>query len=315
MNEWMNDQFVLSDNERGISMSIGTRATTLASALVSLFLLSQEASAFPLTSNHYSQPFSLEFKQDGFNFDAIVGLSNCSGSFIRFKNSRDDDAAMVLTNGHCAGGSSPFGGMLKPGEVYYQKARRFNMSLLDRSGRTIISLRAEKIIYATMTDTDITLLELNQTYKQIREASGVEALLLADQKSEAGVSIEIPSGYWKRTYACQIEAFIPTLKEGDWTFKDSLRYSPTGCDVIGGTSGSPIVSVASGQVIAINNTGNESGQRCTMNNPCEVDENGNIRVIRGRGYGQQTYKIYTCVTDRATFDLNKPGCALPRGAN
>lgn len=305
-----------SFNWRGdFFMSMSLRAFTLVFAVVSMFLATQEALAFPLTSHHYSQPFSLEFQRDGFNFDAIVGLSNCSGSFIRFKNSRDEDPALVLTNGHCAGGSSPFGGMLKPGEVYYQKARSFRMNLLDRAGRTILAIRAEKIIYATMTDTDITLLELTQTYKQIREAAGVEALVLADQKSELGVSIEIPSGYWKRTYACQIEAFVPTLKESDWTFKDSLRYSPTGCDVIGGTSGSPIVSVASGQVIAINNTGNEDGQRCTMNNPCEVDGAGNVRVIKGRGYGQQTYQIYTCVNERAAFDLNKPGCVLPRGNN
>lgn len=279
--------------------------------------LNTEALAFPVASTHpnnafYSaQAYSLNFNyENGFHFDGIVGLSNCSGSLIRFKNSTDNDPAIVLTNGHCAGGM--FGGMLKPGEVYYQKARHFSMSLLDKGARRLANLTSEKIIYATMTNTDITLLELTQTYAQVRAASGVEALTLADQKPATGTSIEIPSGYWKRTYACQIEAFIPTLREGDWTFKDSVRYSPTGCDVIGGTSGSPIVSVENGQVVAINNTGNENGERCTVNNPCEIDDAGNVRIIKGRGYGQETYIIYSCVNDHGTIDLNKAGCVLPK---
>ena len=34
------------------------------------------------------------------------------------------------------------------------------------------------------------------------------------------------------------------------------------------------IDTASGKVTAINNTGNESGEKCTVNNPCEVDESG-----------------------------------------
>lgn len=300
-------------------MSMSARSLSLVNfsilAAFSVLLAAQDTLAFPLTSKHaVPLNYSVQFTQDAFHFDSIVGLSNCSGSFIRFKNSQDSDPGIVLTNGHCAGGSSPFGGMLKPGEVYYRKARNFSMNLLDRGGRAITGLRSQNIIYATMTNTDITILELTQTYKQIRDVAHVEALTLADAKPAAGTSIEIPSGYWKRTYACGIEAFIPTLKEGDWTFKDSLRYTASGCEVIGGTSGSPIVNVATGQVIAINNTGNEDGERCTVNNPCEVDDQGNVRIIKGRGYGQETYIIYSCVTASGKFDLANPGCVLPQPA-
>lgn len=274
-------------------------------------LVAETGMAFPLTSAQpWKTGYSIQFTP-GFNFDAVVALPNCSASFVRFKSSRNTDPGLVLTNGHCAGGM--FGGMLKPGEIYYNKARTFSMTLLDKNANKIGSLRSEKIIYATMTDTDITLMELTQTYDQIQKATGVQPLTLADQEAPAGVAIEIPSGYWKRTYACQLEAVIPTLKEGDWVFKKSVRYTEKGCEVIGGTSGSPIVSVQTGEVIAINNTGNESGQRCTVNNPCEIDKDGNVSIIKGRGYGQQTHNLYTCLNARGSFDLATPGCALPQG--
>jgi hypothetical protein len=50
-----------------------------------------------------------------------------------------------------------------------------------------------------------------------------------------------------------------------------------------------------------------------MNNPCEVDERGNVSVIRGRGYGQQIFKVYTCLNSNRAIDLTEPGCELPLG--
>jgi len=101
------------------------------------------------------------------------------------------------------------------------------------------------------------------------------------------------------------------MKEDVWTFTDSVRYTQ-GCDTIGGTSGSPIIARGERRVVAINNTSNESGRRCTMNNPCEIDEAGQITVRKGVRYGQQTYQTYSCLTPDFRIDVNLPGCELPR---
>src|SRR5690606_20017191 len=93
----------------------------------------------------------------------------------------------------------------------------------------------------------------------------------------AGTAISVVSGYWKRIYNCSIDGFVHRMKEGDWTWKDSVRYTPS-CNTIGGTSGSPVVDAATGRVVAVNNTGNEDGERCTVNNPCEIDEQGRVTV-------------------------------------
>ena len=84
-----------------------------------------------------------------------------------------------------------------------------------------------------------------------------------------------------------------------------------GRETIGGTSGSPIIHAETYEVIGINNTGNENGGKCTLNNPCEVDEQGNITVTKGASYGQQLFQIYTCLNDQGQFDLTVEGCKLP----
>jgi hypothetical protein len=289
------------------------RTSTLALTALAIITFARVdlAHAFPLTSSQaWQQPMSLELVQPGFDTNGVVAMSNCSASFVRFKGSSDDAKGLVLTNGHCI--RSPFGGMLQPGEVVYQQPQVFQLRLLDRSAKAIATLRTEKIIYGTMTNTDLALLELNQTYRQIRAATGVEALYLSESHPVAGTPIEIPSGYWRKTYSCSIDGFAYMLREGDWTFTDSIRYSPQGCEVVGGTSGSPIWNPATGEVIGINNTTNESGLRCVLNNPCEIDPAGKVTAVRGRSYGQETYILYSCLT-AAGFDLSAPGCILPKG--
>jgi hypothetical protein len=71
------------------------------------------------------------------------------------------------------------------------------------------------------------------------------------------------------------------------------------------------VSAGTRTVVAVNNTINEDGKRCTMNNPCEVDQNGQVVVMKNHGYAQETYNIYSCLRPDYIVDLGVPGCRLP----
>ncbi|MBY0415709.1 MAG: serine protease, partial [Bdellovibrionales bacterium] len=216
---------------------------------------------------------------------------------------------IVLTNGHCYS-SGVFGGMMKPGEVIYNKAVSRDMKIFNKQMK-LSPVKATKVLYATMTDTDITLYELSDSYQTIQSKYGIEAFTLDSVRPFIGTNIDIVSGYWDRGYSCAIDAFIFGLKEEGYSFKDSVRYTD-GCDTIGGTSGSPIIARGTRSVIAINNTANESGQRCTMNNPCEVAEDGKITVLKDKKYGQQTYNIFSCLRPDFAIDLSIAGCALPK---
>ncbi|WNM29880.1 serine protease [Streptomyces sp. Li-HN-5-11] len=240
------------------------------------------------------------------NFAGTVSLSNCSGSVIRFPNSADSDPALVMTNGHCLETGFP-----DPGEVIVGQSSSRTFGLLNSSATRVGTLRASKVVYSTMTDTDVTLYQLTTTYAKIKSTYGISALTLQDTHPAAGTAVTVVSGYWKRTYACNIDGFVYRLKEGDWTWKDSVRYT-SACQTIGGTSGSPVIDNATGKVVAVNNTGNEDGERCTENNPCEVDANGNVTVREGINYAEETYNIPACFTTGNKLDLTLSGCTLPK---
>ena len=127
-------------------------------------------------------------------FEGIVKLSNCSGSLIILENMPTTAKALVLTNGHCL--SLP-GGFLRPGRVLVNQTVNRAMRVFDSNMR-LFNLKAVKIVYATMTDTDATLYELNETYDQILARTNVRPLLLAPTHPLEHIQVNIVSGYWDR---------------------------------------------------------------------------------------------------------------------
>lgn len=235
-----------------------------------------------------------------------MALSNCSGSLVRMPNSQATDPGLVMTNGHCLETGFP-----SAGQVVTNQSSTRSFTLLNTSVGTAETLKANKVVYATMTDTDVTLYQLTKTYAQIQQSTGIAPLTLSATHPVQGHAIDVVSGYWKRVYSCSVDGFAYRLKESQWTWKDAVRYTPE-CQVIGGTSGSPVIDTTTGQVTAINNTINESGESCTLDNPCEVNEQGTVTVRKGIGYAQETYGIPACFTTGNKLNLSATGCTLPK---
>lgn len=260
--------------------------------------------AFPAWGELPPSPRAASFASP-YDYRGIVALNNCSGSLVRFDDSQDSDAALVLTNGHCVG-------RIAAGKARYKQAVNRSFDLLNEKGGRLAKVRATQLLYATMSKTDLALYQLDESYGSILERSGIEALTFARTMPELDTEIEIISGYWKTGYSCSIEAIAFGLKEGDWLYEDSMRYSRPGCEVKGGTSGSPVLAAGTRQVIAINNSGNQSGQKCTINNPCEIAADGTISYQKGFNYAQQTYWLYACRDEAGRFDINLSSCLLPK---
>ena len=241
-----------------------------------------------------------------YDFEGIIKLSNCSGSIIQFNGMPDTAKAVVMTNGHCI--QKP-GGFLAPGEVWANRPMSRTMKVFDRNMK-LSPVQSTKIIYATMTNTDVAFYELNVTYEDIMKKFNVRPLALDTVHLVVGGHIDIISGYWDKGYSCDIDGFVHSIREADWTWFDSIRYTSS-CDTIGGTSGSPIIARGQRLVVGINNTSNENGERCTMDNPCEVRENGEVVVAQGVRYGQQITNVHTCLTPDFRIDATLPGCELP----
>ncbi|AKU17548.1 trypsin-like peptidase domain-containing protein [Luteipulveratus mongoliensis] len=243
---------------------------------------------------------------------STIKLDNCSASLVRFPTSKDTDQAMMLTNGHCYEGGFP-----AAGEVIVDQPSSRDGSLLDASGNEVASVQADRLLYATMTGTDTSLYRLTDTYADIKSSANSTALTISDSKPADKSKISIPSAYWNKTYTCSVNGFVGTLREGDWEWKDSIRYTfpDDGCQTIHGTSGSPIIDDSSLEIVGVNNTGNDDGEMCTENNPCEVNEDGTTSATKGQNYGQETYWFTTCVADDNTLDLTKEGCLLTKPAS
>ena len=285
-----------------LAMSFAAAQLLSVSALA---LVSSNSFAFPgWDRNLPPAPESADFASP-YDYSGIVALSNCSGSLVRFDDSQDEDKALVLTNGHCTG-------TIEPGTVRYKESANRTFDLLNAAGGKLGKVTTNQLVYATMTKSDMALYALNETYAVIVKKFGIQALTVSRTQPAVETAIEVISGYWKRGYSCSIETISFGLQEGRWNFESSIRYSRPGCDVIGGTSGSPVIEAGTRTVVAINNSGNQDGLQCKVNNPCEIDADGGIIFKKGYSYAQQTYWLYSCRTEAGVLDFTLPGCVLPK---
>lgn len=286
-----------------------TRKLTLggriaAAAAVAVTALST-ALAAPAQANPY-QPY-----------DSAVGIFNCSASVIQLPGARDTDKALIMTNGHCI--LPVFDRYLKRGEVItnyslWRLNKPFFKEITFHGGsdpnKALASGKLTDVVYATMDDTDLAILRSDKTYAQLKR-SGVKIRPFSTTRPNAGTPINIPSTYWNTNYSCAIDGFAHELHEGEWLWRDAIRYTASGCQVRGGSSGSPVIDANTGAIIAVNNTTADHGEACAVNTPCEVDPAGNKRTMQGRGYATQTYKIPTCFNG-SNLAMNKAGCSLPK---
>lgn len=243
-----------------------------------------------------------------YDFEGAVGFSDCSGSLIRLETSTDADKAWVLTNGHCMDGFF----MVAPGKARKNETANKSLRIYNSDLSDSVVMTAKKLLYGTMTGTDMAIYQLNESYADIIKREAIEAYTLSSTEPTVGTDIEVVSGHWKRGYSCKVDGIVHTLKEDRYTMRDSVRYSKPGCEIIGGTSGSPVIKAGTREVVAINNTSNEDGKACTMNNPCEIDAAGKKTYTKGTGYAQQTAQIYNCINSKREIDLMLSTCTMQK---
>jgi V8-like Glu-specific endopeptidase len=278
----------------------GLLRRALKSVLLTGALVTTVIAAAPAVANAATGPAI-----NAVDFTGIVALSNCSGAVVRTPSSQPNDPALVMSNGHCVK-------FFAAGEVIVNQRSTRTFTLLDSTGqRNLGTLRATRLAYGTMTKTDVSFYQLSITYAQLQQNFGSRALTLSTTHPTQGESIRVVSGFHRAIYPCNIDAFAFRLREDRWTWEDSIRYTAA-CHTIPGTSGSPVEDTNTSQIVGINNTLNEQAQTCTLDNPCEVDQNGNVTIHPNIGYGQETWFIAACIGPGSRFDLTRPGCGLPR---
>lgn len=226
--------------------------------------------------------------------------NKCSGSIVQLGRS-DNAKAVVLTNGHCLLHRTLPPESFIAGKLY----QRSPMTVFGPQGNKI-NLTPRAIIYGTMTVADVGLVEVNETYAELK-AQGIRVFELASKIPAIGTKVTMMSGYWSEVQTCTIERVVPVLKEASFTWPYSFVLNKE-CVTKPGWSGSPIISETTGKVIGVLNTGYNGGAPCALNNPCEVNANNTVSV-GPHSYGQFTALIWSCL-NQGNLDLHSPRCQL-----
>lgn len=231
--------------------------------------------------------------------------------------------AYALTNGHCVGGSNG-GDFLEPGEFLVDgkppRGMSIKLNYFIDAGPAVRSIPVRRISYATMTHTDVAVLELAIPFRDLVK-EGYHPRKIATVDPSAGTEVEmvgIPQSGVKakerfiRRSTCQIGARA-NLREGDYVFKGAFRH---GCSSVGGSSGTSMVARESGKIVAINNTGISDralrDSECALNRPCEVRSDGSVQSVYETNYAQRVTDVPSCFDAQGIFNINLAGCKLER---
>jgi hypothetical protein len=225
------------------------------------------------------------------------------GSVVRTATAAPDDPALLLTNGHCVEGQLP-----EPGSALVDRPSDRKVGISDAEGYDQATAHANRLVYATMTGTDVALYRLDKTYAQLA-AEGAKVFQLTTDRMRTGDRVKMMAGARPRN--CAVDAVLAHLREGGYQLDNSIRYaiSPD-CDVFPGMSGSALLAPDGTTVVGVHNTTNRDGEQCTTDNPCEVGPDGTETAVKGRSYGQQVDMIAACLTTGSTLNLSHHGCRL-----
>ncbi|WP_163570090.1 trypsin-like serine protease [Fodinicola feengrottensis] len=236
-----------------------------------------------------------------------VELDRCMASVVRTPDARPGSKALLLTNGHCVEGARPAVGSA----LVDQPANR-PIAIQDSEGYDKVTATANRLVYATMTGTDIALYRLDKTYAQLA-AQGEKVFQVTTKPVGAGAHVDVLSGAYRQP--CTVQAVISHLREAGYQQDNSFRWAATdNCYLGPGYSGSAVIASDGNTIVGVHNTSNRDGAQCTDGNPCEVAANGTVTSVQGRTYGQQINAIPACLTAQSTLDLFAPGCVLARPA-
>ena len=161
-----------------------------------------------------------------------------------------------------------------------------------------------------MTGTDLALLELYATYREVMAAvPGLTPLPISRRPPFRGMVVTMTSVNRDRRLSCTVDRIVPTVKEGPWTWHDAIRFRP-GCDLVHGVSGA--AAIEGGEIVGLAQTVAENGSPCALDNPCEEPP---VEDGAKYAYGASTSVLYACY-DAATraFDFDRIGCPLLRRA-
>lgn len=241
---------------------------------------------------------------------------SCTGAFI--DTGGDPDApAYVLTAGHCSAPELPSSDAVEV-ECPAAPEMYFALDAFYDARPPARRFRIGRVAYSTMKRVDLALLELEASRRELLR-DGFVPLRVRARPAEAGEPVEnlgIPVAgvdsalrYLHRA-RCTIGEAV-ALREDVYAWEGARRNR---CSIVGGDSGSPLISRVDGCIVGIQGTTDSDGAQdmsaCALDRPCEIDAEGMSAVHPGENYAHGVAAVPSCFGVDGRFDPGRKGCAL-----
>lgn len=250
---------------------------------------------------------------------AMSSPHNCTVNLIEPPGDcppKDDDPAIIVTNGHCAGMATS-----KNVRIDEPFAADISFNHFQDAAGKHVPAKVDRILYANMTTKDVAVLRLNMTYGELKKA-GVQPFKVA-RKFKAGSlqNVAVPSDRvpigekFVRTNRCEVGE-RRDISEGSFVWRGQLVIP---CPGIGGSSGSGLYD-ESRQLHGLLNTGLKDATPtapCLFNHPCELTGQGvDTRSSEDSRYGFDVTFLHDCASRTCgagnPIDVSGKDCPLPR---
>lgn len=254
-----------------------------------------------------------------FSTNAGVSVNGCSGALFKMDGRKDSQKALVITNGHCVRlkalrqDATDYPGACETIFDIRGEAVTNSTTVLLHGAKGSFEGRAERLIFATMNGTDISIFELRESYATLAQRYGMSSLRLDPRPLADGDRVSVHAPVFNRTQSCTINGRVD-LAEGPYRTHNALRLSSE-CAIYNGFSGAPIIREDGHTFAGLANTHHDAeaqGPLCGFGKTCEVNRTtGELRApAHDQSYGVAIDPLYTCFDgDAGEFDFRKDGCA------
>jgi V8-like Glu-specific endopeptidase len=260
--------------------------------------------------------------EQGRTYNGVGSLENqekgfCTAFFLN-TGGEGNAPAYAITNGHCYGIS--FFPTSKEIIVNRSSSMVLKFNYFVNEETRVRPVLVRRVVYATLKNTDIAILELDTTFKQlVRE--GFTPLNMDSVPPTVGEPVQVigipvsgvnPSLSFLHKVVCEVGDTV-SIREDVYQLDTSIRHH---CSVVGGMSGSPMISFKSNQVVAIVNTAvNDEAltqPECSLNRPCELSNDGKVATFPKENYAQRVNNVLSCFDQKGIFNLNLSSCNLEK---
>lgn len=255
-----------------------------------------------------------------YNGVGIIGYESdgfCTAFFLN-TGGNDNAPAYAITNGHCYDGM----GFPNAQEIIINKPSSlvFKLNYFENTKNSVRPVRVRQVVYATMKGTDLAILELDSTFKQLVK-EGFTPLMIDDIPPSEGEHIKVigipmsqilPTRRFLHRAVCQVGKSV-NLREDVYQWEEVIRHR---CSALGGMSGSPIISLKTNRVVGIHNTSVTDRAlirpECAEDRPCEIGSDGKVATFSQENYAQRVSDIPSCFDGKGIFNLNLAFCKLEK---